>query len=57
MRISEGALDYVCERLNVPPADAWGVATFYAADGTPEQVANDPVVVEAYLGRSMEAHK
>jgi NADH-quinone oxidoreductase subunit F len=28
--ISEGALDYVCERLNVPPADAWGVATFYA---------------------------
>jgi branched-chain amino acid transport system ATP-binding protein len=27
------------------------------ADGTPEQVANDPVVVEAYLGRSMEAHK
>jgi NADH-quinone oxidoreductase subunit F len=28
--ISEGAIDYVCERLNVPPADAWGVATFYA---------------------------
>src|SRR5439155_6181446 len=28
--ISEGALDYICERLNVPPADAWGVATFYA---------------------------
>jgi NADH-quinone oxidoreductase subunit F len=28
--ISEGALDYVCERLNVPQADAWGVATFYA---------------------------
>jgi NADH-quinone oxidoreductase subunit F len=28
--ISEGALNYVCERLNVPPADAWGVATFYA---------------------------
>ena len=28
--ISEGGLDYVCERLNVPPADAWGVATFYA---------------------------
>ena len=24
------------------------------ADGTPEQVANDPQVVEAYLGRSME---
>ena len=28
--ISEGALDYVCERLTVPPADAYGVATFYA---------------------------
>src|SRR5256885_7262758 len=28
--ISEGAMDYACERLNVPPADAWGVATFYA---------------------------
>jgi NADH-quinone oxidoreductase subunit F len=28
--ITEGGLGYVCERLNVPPADAWGVATFYA---------------------------
>ena len=28
--ISEGALNYVCQRLTVPPADAWGVATFYA---------------------------
>ena len=28
--ISEGGLGYVCERLNVPPADAWAVATFYA---------------------------
>ena len=28
--ISEGALGYVCERLDVAPADAWGVATFYA---------------------------
>jgi NADH-quinone oxidoreductase subunit F len=28
--ITEGGLDYVCERLGVPPADAWGVATFYA---------------------------
>ena len=28
--ISEGGLEYVCRRLDVPPADAWGVATFYA---------------------------
>jgi NADH-quinone oxidoreductase subunit F len=28
--ISETGLDYVCMRLDVPPADAWGVATFYA---------------------------
>jgi NADH-quinone oxidoreductase subunit F len=28
--ISETGIDYVCARLDVPPADAWGVATFYA---------------------------
>ncbi len=28
--ISETGIDYVCARLGVPPADAWGVATFYA---------------------------
>ncbi len=28
--ISPGALNYVCERLTVPPAEAYGVATFYA---------------------------
>jgi NADH-quinone oxidoreductase subunit F len=28
--ISEGGLNYLCERLTVPPADAYGVATFYA---------------------------
>ena len=28
--ISEGGLGYACTRLNVPPADAWAVATFYA---------------------------
>jgi len=28
--ISETGLDYVCRRLDVPPADAWGVATFYS---------------------------
>jgi NADH-quinone oxidoreductase subunit F len=28
--ISEGGLNYVCERLGVPPAEAYGVASFYA---------------------------
>ncbi|MER5451090.1 NADH-ubiquinone oxidoreductase-F iron-sulfur binding region domain-containing protein [Streptomyces sp. NPDC002764] len=28
--ITEGALDYLCRRLTVPPAEAYGVATFYA---------------------------
>ena len=28
--ISEGGLNYVCQRLTIPPAEAYGVATFYA---------------------------
>jgi NADH-quinone oxidoreductase subunit F len=28
--ISPGALNYICERLTIPPAEAHGVATFYA---------------------------
>jgi NADH-quinone oxidoreductase subunit F len=28
--ISPGGMNYVCERLTVPPAEAYGVATFYA---------------------------
>lgn len=28
--VSEGGLNHVCERLGVPPAEAWSVATFYA---------------------------
>jgi NADH-quinone oxidoreductase subunit F len=28
--VSEGALNYICERLDVPPAEAYGVASFYA---------------------------
>jgi NADH-quinone oxidoreductase subunit F len=28
--ISPGALNYLCQRLSVAPAEAWGVATFYA---------------------------
>jgi NADH-quinone oxidoreductase subunit F len=32
--ISEPALGYVCRRLTVPPAEAYGVATFYALFAT-----------------------
>ena len=32
--ISEGGLNYVCRRLTVPPAEAYGVATFYALFST-----------------------
>ncbi len=28
--LSDGALDYLCRRLTVPPAEAYGVATFYS---------------------------
>jgi NADH-quinone oxidoreductase subunit F len=28
--ISPGGLNYICQRLTIPPADAYGVATFYA---------------------------
>lgn len=28
--ISEGALNHICERLSVPPSEAYGVASFYA---------------------------
>ncbi|MFJ2768707.1 NADH-ubiquinone oxidoreductase-F iron-sulfur binding region domain-containing protein [Streptomyces sp. NPDC087300] len=28
--ISEGGLDYLCRRLTVPPAEGYGVATFYS---------------------------
>ena len=27
--VSRGALNYICRRLIVPPAEAWGVLTFY----------------------------
>lgn len=36
--ISKGALAYICDRLTIPPAEAYGVATFYAlfdVDGHP----------------------
>ncbi len=39
--VSPGALNYACKRLNVPPADAFGVADFYsmfATEPTPRVV-------------------
>jgi NADH-quinone oxidoreductase subunit F len=39
--ISQGALNYICRRLTVPPAEAWGVVTFYDLFATEPQA---PVV-------------
>ena len=41
--ISRGAMNYICRRLSVPPAEAWGVLTFYhllAAEPRPTAVAH-----------------
>jgi NADH-quinone oxidoreductase subunit F len=38
--ISEGALNYLCRRLTVPPAEAYGVATFYAMFSLERRPAN-----------------
>ncbi len=41
--ISRGAMNYICRRLSVPPAEAWGVLTFYhllAAEPRPGAVAH-----------------
>jgi NADH-quinone oxidoreductase subunit F len=38
--ISHGALNYICSRLSVPPAEAWGVVTFYHLLATEAQPAN-----------------
>ncbi|MGD9903118.1 MAG: NAD(P)H-dependent oxidoreductase subunit E [Vicinamibacterales bacterium] len=39
--VSRGALNYICQRLIVPPAEAWGVLTFYHLFAT----ASRPAVV------------
>jgi NADH-quinone oxidoreductase subunit F len=38
--VSEGALGYACRRLEVPPAEAYGVATFYALIALDERPAD-----------------
>ena len=40
--ISETGLDYICTRLDVPPADAWGVATFYSLLSTTPRAPSLP---------------
>ncbi|MCI0651748.1 MAG: NAD(P)H-dependent oxidoreductase subunit E [Planctomycetes bacterium] len=58
--ISEGGLGYVCARLSVPPADAWGVATFYALLATeprPRRVVHvcDDIACRARGARALTA--
>lgn len=38
--ISHGALNYICRRLSIPPAEAWGVVTFYHLLATDPQSPN-----------------
>src|SRR5688500_6235131 len=41
--VSRGALNYICKRLIVPPAEAWGVLTFYhlfKTEPTPRIIAH-----------------
>ena len=38
--VSEGALGYACRRLEIPPAEAYGVATFYALIALEERPAD-----------------
>ena len=58
--ISEGALNYICERLIVPPAEAFGVAGFYALLSLEERAPRvahvcDDVACRAVGGLSMLA--
>ena len=58
--ISEGGLGYVCARLGVPPADAWGVATFYgllATSPRPRRVLHicDDIACRNRGGRELAA--
>jgi NADH-quinone oxidoreductase subunit F len=62
--VSKGALGYIADRLTVPPAEAYGVATFYALIDTRPRPATlihvcDDIVCSRYgsdeLKRSIEA--
>ncbi|HZD22473.1 MAG TPA: NADH-ubiquinone oxidoreductase-F iron-sulfur binding region domain-containing protein, partial [Acidimicrobiia bacterium] len=56
--ISRGALAYICDRLTIPPAEAYGVATFYAlfnVDGDPGETIHvcDDIVCAQYGGEDL----
>ena len=58
--ISQGGLNYLCRRLDVPPADAYGVASFYALFSTTPRPAKtlhvcDDVVCGAGAGGRLAA--
>jgi len=55
--ISEGALNYICERLSVPPADAYGVVTFYALLSTVPRPRRVLHVCDDIACRCKGAHK
>ena len=51
--ISRGALNYVCRRLTIPPAEAYGVASFYALFSLEPE---PPVVVHVCTDVACIAH-
>ncbi len=51
--ISHGALNYICRRLSVPPAEAWGVVTFYHLFSTHQA---PPLVVHVCDDIACRAH-
>jgi NADH-quinone oxidoreductase subunit F len=55
--ISEGGMGYVCRRLSVPPAEAYGVASFYALLSTeprPKRVVHVCDDVSCRIGGGIE---
>jgi NADH-quinone oxidoreductase subunit F len=54
--ISRGGLNYVSQRLSVPPAEAYGVATFYAMFSVEERPANVVHVCDDLACRGAGGH-
>ncbi len=58
--ITEGGLGYVCQRLTIPPAEAYGVATFYALLGVedrPDRIVHvcDDLICARFASATEEA--